>query len=74
MRSHGELTCVSFCRDVLSRMTHLVPDGVRLECLSLLSDMTQSAHAYLLSPVHKVLKVSVAEKKERARCMRESLI
>ncbi|XP_028252077.1 tumor necrosis factor alpha-induced protein 2-like isoform X2 [Parambassis ranga] len=52
----ANLGCIEQFRDVLSRMTHLFPDGVRLECLSLLTDMTQSAHAYLLSPVHKVLK------------------
>lgn len=43
-------------RDVLKTKTHLLPEDVRKNCLSLLESMTQSAHTYLLSPVHKVLK------------------
>lgn len=43
-------------RDVLVRKKHLFPEDVQKNCLSVLTDMKQSAHTYLLSPVHKVLK------------------
>ncbi|XP_051812544.1 tumor necrosis factor alpha-induced protein 2 isoform X2 [Acanthochromis polyacanthus] len=42
--------------DVLVRKKLLLPEDVRESCLCVLTDMRQSAHAYLLNPVHKVLK------------------
>uniref|UniRef100_A0A3Q2QIK4 TNF alpha induced protein 2 n=1 Tax=Fundulus heteroclitus TaxID=8078 RepID=A0A3Q2QIK4_FUNHE len=43
-------------RDILQRKGYLFPDDVREKSLAVLSDMKQSAHTYLLSPVHKYLK------------------
>ncbi|XP_069016953.1 tumor necrosis factor alpha-induced protein 2-like isoform X1 [Embiotoca jacksoni] len=52
----ANLGCVEQFRDFLDRRSRLFPDDVRRNCLCVLTDMKQSAHTYLLSPVHKVLK------------------
>ncbi|XP_042079692.1 exocyst complex component 3-like protein 2 [Haplochromis burtoni] len=36
--------------------SHLFPENVRENCLRGLTEMKQSAHTYLLTPVHKILK------------------
>ncbi|KAI3367095.1 hypothetical protein L3Q82_008160 [Scortum barcoo] len=43
-------------RDVLTKRKHLFIEDVRETCLLALPDMKQSAHTYLLKPVHEVLK------------------
>lgn len=48
----------SVCRDVLDKNKELFTEDVRESSLHVLTDMKQSAHAYLLKPVHDVLKVS----------------
>ncbi|XP_043998796.1 tumor necrosis factor alpha-induced protein 2 [Gambusia affinis] len=50
------LGCVEQFRDVLQRKSHLFPDDVQETCLTILSDMRQSARTCLLSSVHKSLK------------------
>lgn len=45
------------CRDVLVKTRHLFLEDVQESCLLVLPDMKQSAHTYLLKPVHEVLKV-----------------
>ncbi|XP_042244913.1 tumor necrosis factor alpha-induced protein 2 isoform X2 [Thunnus maccoyii] len=50
------LSCVEHFRDFLVKKSDLFPEDVQESCLSVLMDMKQSAHMYLLSPVHKVLK------------------
>ncbi|KAM6912826.1 tumor necrosis factor alpha-induced protein 2-like [Xenentodon cancila] len=57
-RAHvkANLGCIEQFRDVLHRKTHLFPEDVWKNCLCILTDMKQSAHSYLLSPVHKLLK------------------
>ncbi|XP_005811339.1 tumor necrosis factor alpha-induced protein 2 [Xiphophorus maculatus] len=50
------LGCVEQFRDVLQRKSHLFPDDVQENCLTILSDMRQSARTCLLSSVHKSLK------------------
>ncbi|KAM9708900.1 tumor necrosis factor alpha-induced protein 2 isoform 1-T1 [Menidia menidia] len=52
----ANLGCIEQFRDVLQRKKHLFTADVQQNCLSVLTDMKQSAHVYLLSPVHKVLK------------------
>ncbi|XP_062296798.1 tumor necrosis factor alpha-induced protein 2-like, partial [Scomber scombrus] len=52
----ANLGCVKQFRDVLDTKSDLFPEDVRESCLSILNDMKQSAHTYLLSPVHEVLK------------------
>ncbi|KAM7376384.1 hypothetical protein PAMP_006125 [Pampus punctatissimus] len=52
----ANLGCVEQFRDFLVRKSNLFPDDVRGDCLSVLTDMKQSAHTYLISPVHEVLK------------------
>ncbi|XP_053192025.1 tumor necrosis factor alpha-induced protein 2-like [Scomber japonicus] len=52
----ANLGCVKQFRDVLVTRRHLFPEDVRESCLSILNDMKQSAHTYLLSPVHEILK------------------
>ncbi|CAK6980988.1 tumor necrosis factor alpha-induced protein 2-like [Scomber scombrus] len=52
----ANLGCVKQFRDVLDTNSDLFPEDVRESCLSILNDMKQSAHTYLLSPVHEVLK------------------
>lgn len=48
----------SVCSDVLHKQRDLFSVGVGENLLRILPDMKQSAHAYLLKPVHQVLKVS----------------
>ncbi|XP_034715252.1 tumor necrosis factor alpha-induced protein 2 isoform X2 [Etheostoma cragini] len=43
-------------RDVLNKKKQLFTEDVRESLLHVLTDMTQSAHSYLLKPVHDVLK------------------
>ncbi|XP_050934235.1 tumor necrosis factor alpha-induced protein 2 isoform X1 [Lates calcarifer] len=43
-------------RDTLTKNGDLFLEDVRKDCLSVLTDMKESAHMYLLSPVHEVLK------------------
>ncbi|KAM9354476.1 tumor necrosis factor alpha-induced protein 2 [Pholidichthys leucotaenia] len=50
------LGCVLQFRNFLHGKKNLFPDGVRDSCVCVLKDMKESAHTYLLSPVHKVLK------------------
>ncbi|XP_023268718.1 tumor necrosis factor alpha-induced protein 2 [Seriola lalandi dorsalis] len=52
----ANLGCVEEFRDVLSKNGHLFLEDVRQNCLHVLTDMKESAHAYLLNPVHKELK------------------
>ncbi|CAK6980990.1 tumor necrosis factor alpha-induced protein 2-like [Scomber scombrus] len=52
----ANLGCVKQFRDVLVTRSHLFPQDVRESCLSILNDMKLSAHTYLLSSVHEVLK------------------
>ncbi|XP_044231286.1 tumor necrosis factor alpha-induced protein 2-like [Thunnus albacares] len=50
------LSCIEHFRDFLIKKSDLFPADVQESCLSVLMDMKQSAHMYLLSPVHEVLK------------------
>ncbi|XP_061551811.1 tumor necrosis factor alpha-induced protein 2-like isoform X2 [Phycodurus eques] len=52
----ANLGCVAQFRDFLASRSRLFPEEVRQSCLSVLTDMKQSAHEYLLGPVHKNLK------------------
>ncbi|KAM9341656.1 tumor necrosis factor alpha-induced protein 2 isoform 2-T2 [Symphorus nematophorus] len=52
----ANLGCIEQFSDVLVKKSHLFPDDVQEKCLLILPDMRQSAHAYLLKPVHEVLK------------------
>uniref|UniRef100_A0A4W6FXG9 Tumor necrosis factor, alpha-induced protein 2b n=1 Tax=Lates calcarifer TaxID=8187 RepID=A0A4W6FXG9_LATCA len=56
---HCELTWLLWFiyRDTLTKNGDLFLEDVRKDCLSVLTDMKESAHMYLLSPVHEVLKV-----------------
>uniref|UniRef100_A0A3Q3WVK3 Uncharacterized protein n=1 Tax=Mola mola TaxID=94237 RepID=A0A3Q3WVK3_MOLML len=54
----ANLSCIEQFSDVLSKQSNLFSMDVRQDCLHILSDMRQSAHAYLLKPVHESLKVS----------------
>uniref|UniRef100_A0A672HDJ2 Exocyst complex component Sec6 n=2 Tax=Salarias fasciatus TaxID=181472 RepID=A0A672HDJ2_SALFA len=51
----ANLSCIAQFSDVL-RKKQLLPADLQENCLSVLSDMKQSAHTYLLTPVHKGLK------------------
>lgn len=52
-------TVCFICRDVLNESGHLFVEDVRQNCLRVLSNMKESAHAYLLHPVYESLKVSL---------------
>ncbi|XP_029317293.1 tumor necrosis factor alpha-induced protein 2 isoform X2 [Cottoperca gobio] len=52
----ANLGCIEQFRDVLVKKRHLFTEDVQKNCLHLLTDIEQSAHAYLLKPVHVVLK------------------
>ncbi|XP_067336609.1 tumor necrosis factor alpha-induced protein 2-like [Channa argus] len=52
----ANLGCVEQFSDVLTKNRYLFPDDVQEDCLSVLTDMKQSAHTYLIKPVHEVLK------------------
>ncbi|XP_019204088.1 exocyst complex component 3-like protein 2 [Oreochromis niloticus] len=51
----ANLSCVEQFKDFLVDRD-LFPEDVRENCLQVLTEMKQSAHTYLLTPVHKVLK------------------
>uniref|UniRef100_A0A3Q4I416 Tumor necrosis factor alpha-induced protein 2-like n=1 Tax=Neolamprologus brichardi TaxID=32507 RepID=A0A3Q4I416_NEOBR len=51
----ANLSCVEKFRDFLVKHD-LFPEDVRENCLQVLTEMKQSAHTYLLTPVHKILK------------------
>ncbi|XP_026008663.1 tumor necrosis factor alpha-induced protein 2-like [Astatotilapia calliptera] len=51
----ANLSCVEQFRDFFEKHD-LFPENVRENCLQVLTEMKQSAHTYLLTPVHKVLK------------------
>uniref|UniRef100_A0A3P9AZ85 Tumor necrosis factor alpha-induced protein 2-like n=1 Tax=Maylandia zebra TaxID=106582 RepID=A0A3P9AZ85_9CICH len=51
----ANLSCVEKFRDFLVEH-NLFPEDVRENCLQVLTEMKQSAHTYLLTPVHKILK------------------
>lgn len=50
--------CGLFCSLVLEKQTNLFSKEMHKNFEQLLPDMRQSAHAYLLKPVHEALKVS----------------
>ncbi|AWP15985.1 putative tumor necrosis factor alpha-induced protein 2 [Scophthalmus maximus] len=52
----ANLGCIQQFRDVLQKNGHLFREDVRQDCLHVLTDMRESAHSYLLSPVHEALK------------------
>nr|XP_046269277.1 tumor necrosis factor alpha-induced protein 2-like isoform X2 [Scatophagus argus]XP_046269278.1 tumor necrosis factor alpha-induced protein 2-like isoform X2 [Scatophagus argus] len=52
----ANLGCIKQFSDVLQQQSHLFPEDVRKTCLLILPDMKQSAHRYLLKPVHEALK------------------
>ncbi|KAL3969142.1 tumor necrosis factor alpha-induced protein 2 [Sarotherodon galilaeus] len=52
----ANLSCVKQFRDFIITESHLFPEDVRENCLRGLTEMKQSAHTYLLKPVHKILK------------------
>ncbi|XP_047467786.1 tumor necrosis factor alpha-induced protein 2-like isoform X2 [Mugil cephalus] len=52
----ANLGCIKDFRDVLVNKSHLFQEEVRRSCLDVVTNMKQSAHTYLLSPVHKNLK------------------
>lgn len=52
----ANLGCIEQFRDVLDKKRHLFTEDVQRNCVHVLTDMKQSAHAYLLKPVHEVLK------------------
>uniref|UniRef100_A0A3P9AYM2 Tumor necrosis factor alpha-induced protein 2-like n=1 Tax=Maylandia zebra TaxID=106582 RepID=A0A3P9AYM2_9CICH len=51
----ANLSCVEQFRDFFEKHD-LFPENVRENCLQVLTEMKQSAHTYLLTPVHKILK------------------
>ncbi|XP_063353744.1 tumor necrosis factor alpha-induced protein 2-like [Pelmatolapia mariae] len=51
----ANLSCVEQFRDFLVKH-NLFTEDVRKNCLQVLTEMKQSAHTYLLTPVHKILK------------------
>ncbi|XP_033497952.2 tumor necrosis factor alpha-induced protein 2 isoform X1 [Epinephelus lanceolatus] len=52
----ANLGCFEQFRDVLEKKSHLLKKDVQKNCLDVLADMEQSAHTYLLKPVHEALK------------------
>ncbi|XP_076604047.1 tumor necrosis factor alpha-induced protein 2-like [Chaetodon auriga] len=52
----ANLGCIEQFSDVLHKKSHLFPEEVQRDCLLILDDMKQSAHTYLLKPVHENLK------------------
>nr|XP_019960318.1 PREDICTED: tumor necrosis factor alpha-induced protein 2 [Paralichthys olivaceus] len=52
----AHLGSVEQFRDVLEKNADLFQEDARRNCLRVLTDMKESAHVYLLSPVHKALK------------------
>uniref|UniRef100_A0A3Q4IG54 Uncharacterized protein n=1 Tax=Neolamprologus brichardi TaxID=32507 RepID=A0A3Q4IG54_NEOBR len=51
----ANLSCVEQFRDFFVEHD-LFPEDVKKKCLQVLTEMKQSAHTYLLTPVHKILK------------------
>ncbi|XP_035761768.1 uncharacterized protein LOC102798112 [Neolamprologus brichardi] len=51
----ANLSCVKQFRDFFEKHD-LCPEDVKKNCLQVLTEMKQSAHTYLLTPVHKSLK------------------
>ncbi|XP_042079654.1 tumor necrosis factor alpha-induced protein 2-like [Haplochromis burtoni] len=51
----ANLSCVEQFRDFFEKHD-LFPEDVQKNCLQVLTEMKQSAHTYLLTPVHKILK------------------
>ncbi|XP_020505357.1 tumor necrosis factor alpha-induced protein 2 isoform X1 [Labrus bergylta] len=52
----ANLGCIQQFMELFNKKHHLFQDDVRTKCLQILTDMKQSAHTYLLKPVHVVLK------------------
>ncbi|KAM6969475.1 tumor necrosis factor alpha-induced protein 2 [Tautogolabrus adspersus] len=52
----ANLGCIQQFMELLNKKRHLFQDDVQTKCLQILTDMKQSAHTYLLKPVHDVLK------------------
>ncbi|XP_041809815.1 tumor necrosis factor alpha-induced protein 2-like isoform X2 [Chelmon rostratus] len=52
----ANLGCIQQFSDILHGNIHLFPEEVQNNCLLILADMKQSAHSYLLKPVHENLK------------------
>ncbi|XP_029983441.1 tumor necrosis factor alpha-induced protein 2 isoform X2 [Sphaeramia orbicularis] len=52
----ANLDCIEHFRDFLITKSQLFPGDVQERCLSVLNEMKQAAHAYLLTPVHIDLK------------------
>uniref|UniRef100_A0A3Q4I8B0 Exocyst complex component Sec6 n=1 Tax=Neolamprologus brichardi TaxID=32507 RepID=A0A3Q4I8B0_NEOBR len=52
----ANLSCVKQFRYVCDPKHDLCPEDVKKNCLQVLTEMKQSAHTYLLTPVHKSLK------------------
>ncbi|XP_047466534.1 tumor necrosis factor alpha-induced protein 2-like [Mugil cephalus] len=52
----ANLSWIKDFRYVLDKKSHLFQEEVQRSCLDVITNMKQSAHMYLLSPVHKNLK------------------
>ncbi|CAL8283110.1 unnamed protein product [Lota lota] len=52
----AHLPCLKHFRDYIVKKADLFPDDVKEGCLHTLSSVKESAHTWLLSPVHKALK------------------
>ncbi|XP_034091285.1 tumor necrosis factor alpha-induced protein 2-like isoform X1 [Gymnodraco acuticeps] len=52
----ANLDCIKQFSEVLNKERHLFTEDVRKNCLRVLTDMKQSAHTYLLQPLHERLK------------------
>ncbi|XP_026195865.1 tumor necrosis factor alpha-induced protein 2-like isoform X2 [Anabas testudineus] len=52
----ANLGCIKQFREVLETKSSLFLEDERVKCLSVLDEMKQSAHMYLLNPVHDSLK------------------
>uniref|UniRef100_UPI0037E91355 tumor necrosis factor alpha-induced protein 2-like isoform X1 n=2 Tax=Semicossyphus pulcher TaxID=241346 RepID=UPI0037E91355 len=52
----ANLGCIAQFTEVLNNRSHLFQEDVQRNCLQILSHMKESAHTYLLKPVHEALK------------------